>query len=457
MKYKDIKNQIRLIDWDNRVQRPGFLQSKLIVSEAVCQKVYLTRKVYIHDKNNIWINSSALYDQNIYNISVKTLFPNAFKENKKWPINIFNLLQKNSLRSEKLILVLKNTDWSKESTKNKLHYFKLYAQSLRDIQKYYCLAVPLTDYCENQLKNKQNLLQEFAIQYKALDVDRINNSLRKIQEIKNNVSKKELMLAINKHLATYAWIKSNYNISGKYSSHEVLNEIRFPIPCFKPKKFPNTPDKYLIVGLQVGIYLRNRMKELSQQLWFGYERLAKELADDLSIPKNSFLQLSYQEVVDSFKKNRLLVSKSEIKARNKGFITGILNGKQIILTGKLVNELFKYFNSNKHQINKPVTGKTAYPGIVKGKVRIINTVSGLSKLKNDEILVTPMTTPDYIVSMKKARAIVTDEGGLSCHAAIIAREMKKPCIIGTKIATKIFKDGDLVEVNANKGIVKKLN
>ena len=78
------------------------------------------------------------------------------------------------------------------------------------------------------------------------------------------------------------------------------------------------------------------------------------------------------------------------------------------------------------------------------------------KLKKGEILVTSMTTPDYLPSMQKASAFVTDEGGITCHAAIIAREMKKPCIIGTKIATKILKDGDLVEVDADKGVVRKL-
>ena len=56
--------------------------------------------------------------------------------------------------------------------------------------------------------------------------------------------------------------------------------------------------------------------------------------------------------------------------------------------------------------------------------------------------------------MEKASAFVTDEGGMLCHAAIIAREMNKPCIVGTKSATKILKDGDLVEVDANAGIVK---
>ena len=65
-----------------------------------------------------------------------------------------------------------------------------------------------------------------------------------------------------------------------------------------------------------------------------------------------------------------------------------------------------------------------------------------------------MTTPWYLPAMKKAAGFITDEGGLLCHAAIVSREMNKPCIIGTKIATKVLKDGDLVEVDANNGVVK---
>ena len=73
-----------------------------------------------------------------------------------------------------------------------------------------------------------------------------------------------------------------------------------------------------------------------------------------------------------------------------------------------------------------------------------------------EILVAPMTSPDYIFAMKKAKAIVTDTGGLTSHAAIVSRELGVPCLVGTKIATKVLKDGDLVEVDAEKGIIKKL-
>ena len=93
-------------------------------------------------------------------------------------------------------------------------------------------------------------------------------------------------------------------------------------------------------------------------------------------------------------------------------------------------------------------------GKVRGSVKVVNNISEAVKVKPGNILVTYMTSPDFLPAMKKAAAFVTDEGGLTCHAAIIAREMKKPCIIGTKIATRVLKDGDLVEVDADKGVVR---
>ena len=65
-----------------------------------------------------------------------------------------------------------------------------------------------------------------------------------------------------------------------------------------------------------------------------------------------------------------------------------------------------------------------------------------------------MTTPDFVPAMRKAAAIITNEGGITCHAAIVSRELGKPCITGTKIASKVLKDGDMVEVDAEKGIVR---
>ena len=68
-----------------------------------------------------------------------------------------------------------------------------------------------------------------------------------------------------------------------------------------------------------------------------------------------------------------------------------------------------------------------------------------------------MTSPAFVNLLKKTAGFITDEGGITCHAAIIARELKKPCIIGTKVATQVLQDGDLVEVDADKGVVRVIN
>ncbi|MBD3164036.1 hypothetical protein GF323_02465 [Candidatus Woesearchaeota archaeon] len=100
-------------------------------------------------------------------------------------------------------------------------------------------------------------------------------------------------------------------------------------------------------------------------------------------------------------------------------------------------------------------GVIASAGRVTGKAKVcFASREALNKVNKGDILVASMTTPDYLPAMKKAVAVVTDEGGVTCHAAIVSRELKVPCIVGCKIATRTLKDGDLIEVNANHGTVK---
>ncbi|GEM_PF-400416 len=99
-------------------------------------------------------------------------------------------------------------------------------------------------------------------------------------------------------------------------------------------------------------------------------------------------------------------------------------------------------------------GSPAYSGVVQGTVVIVNALN-LSTIDflEGSILVCDNTDVRYLPLMRRAAAIVTDRGGILSHAAIVARELKKPCIIGTKIATQVLKDGDLIEVNADQGVV----
>lgn len=102
-------------------------------------------------------------------------------------------------------------------------------------------------------------------------------------------------------------------------------------------------------------------------------------------------------------------------------------------------------------------GQIAQGGVKRGTVRLLKSSSYDGEFQDGDILVSGMTTPDFIMFMKRAGAIITDEGGITCHAAIVSRELGKPCIIGTKIATKVLKDGDVVEVDAEKGVVSVLS
>jgi phosphoenolpyruvate synthase/pyruvate phosphate dikinase len=111
----------------------------------------------------------------------------------------------------------------------------------------------------------------------------------------------------------------------------------------------------------------------------------------------------------------------------------------------------------KHTEGTDLHGMPAELGKATGTVMICRTKEDLARFQEGMVLVASMTRPEFVSIMRKAAAIVTDEGGITCHAAIVARELKKPCIIGTKVATKVLKDGDVVEVNANHGIVHKIN
>lgn len=167
-------------------------------------------------------------------------------------------------------------------------------------------------------------------------------------------------------------------------------------------------------------------------------------------PSLGFLS-SYLHIYEIF--NGKIPSKNELQKRAKGyfFVSDQLfpGATKAQITKKIGVQLV----DDKAKKVKKIEGNIAQKGFAKGFVRRLMGHKQISLLKEGEILVSPMTIPDFLPAMKKAAAFVTDEGGILCHAAIVAREMRKPCIVGTKFATKVFKDGDFVEVDANKGIV----
>ena len=118
-------------------------------------------------------------------------------------------------------------------------------------------------------------------------------------------------------------------------------------------------------------------------------------------------------------------------------------------------------NTNNEEVNENhdviLKGLPASPGLATGKVRIIEDPKDIKEFKDGEILVTLMTSPDWVPAMKKASAIITNNGGMTCHAAIVSREMQIPCLVGTtsrgNAATNVLKNGQEITVDAKNGVV----
>ena len=263
----------------------------------------------------------------------------------------------------------------------------------------------------------------------------------------------------------------------KKIENKVLEKLKYIRPIYEKEKILNLPQlKKFLKELEAGypwfeaMWLFFQMNDESKVVGLNLKNLAKvrELTDKLcnssdSVIRKSLLKI-YPELGDlsSVLSTSEIVSgkmplKSELARRYKGYFFG----DNKLITGldkkKVAKILTIHFKNEPIIKTRQLNGLTVYRGVVRGFVRRIMGHKQINEMKEGEILVSPMTIPDFLPAIKKAAAIVTDEGGVLCHAAIVSRELKKPCIVGTKFATQILKDGDLVEVDANNGIVRILN
>lgn len=186
----------------------------------------------------------------------------------------------------------------------------------------------------------------------------------------------------------------------------------------------------------------------------------KKIANSIGVKYEDWVYLSISEIETSLERGRSIVSDEEIIERKKANILSIVDGKVEIVSGNKAQLIIDRLNVEEtfglQGDIVELVGKSACPGKTKGVVKICYTAQDSHIVEDGDILVTAMTSPDYVPAMKRASAIVTDEGGLLCHAAIMSRELGKPCIIATKIATKVFKTGESVEIDADNGVIRKI-
>ena len=216
--------------------------------------------------------------------------------------------------------------------------------------------------------------------------------------------------------------------------------------------------KGLVNYLQKYIYLRTFRKNSICQSHYYHLPLLNEFAKRLDLTASEIRLLSYEEMILAMeKKIKLGDIKKLVRERNNAWAICMWQGKVKVIAGfKNIIEAAERLNITaiSSSMQRTVVGSVASGGTVSGRVKVVRKLLEMNKVNVGDVLVTRMTTPDYVVAMRKAVAIVTDEGGITCHAAIVSREFGIPCIVGTKNATQILNDNDWVEVDAEKGVVR---
>ncbi len=181
--------------------------------------------------------------------------------------------------------------------------------------------------------------------------------------------------------------------------------------------------------------------------------IAKEIASGTDLRPELILAMTKDQFMTYLQEGKLPES-AMLEKQYQNSALYMSGGKEQFFSGKEVSDIEA--SLLKTNTGTTLTGQIAYKGKVKGIVRIVLDPSLVQEFNEGDILVTGMTRPDYIQIVKKSAGFITDAGGILSHAAISARELQKPCIIGTQVATKILKDGDLVELDANQGIVRRI-
>lgn len=235
----------------------------------------------------------------------------------------------------------------------------------------------------------------------------------------------------------------NYSKDLKEKKKKILEELKLDKKT--EELFAAVSDAGYLIDLKKAKF---SISHYHMKKWF------KETASRLKISERQLNFMTPEDLENAILKNS--VNTKQLDERYDYCVLLMDSGKATIYYKDQAKSYFKQFQIRIDEGKTELQGLCAQPGFAKGVAKIIKGTKDINKLQQGEILVASMTGPDFVIAMRKAAAIVTDTGGITCHAAIVSRELGVPCIVGTKIATKVFKDGDILEINGSNGIVRKV-
>ncbi|MBI4053873.1 MAG: hypothetical protein HY397_00925 [Candidatus Doudnabacteria bacterium] len=229
--------------------------------------------------------------------------------------------------------------------------------------------------------------------------------------------------------------------------HSVERELQMPSKI-----------RYLAATVRILAKIRMDVRLARTESDFLGRSLRMEIAKRLRMSSYELEFLTTNELTAALRGKK--VDRQQLEKRKNFYVWEIKDGKESIHTGKVARSVLTVLLDQEKNIqaSNEIAGLAASPGKVRGIVKIISPLSkkqykDCEEMKQGQILVTGQTRPHLMVAVRKAAAIVTDEGGMSSHSALVSREFGIPCVVGTHNATKLLHDGDLVEVDAFAGKV----
>ncbi len=212
----------------------------------------------------------------------------------------------------------------------------------------------------------------------------------------------------------------------------------------------------LIRLAQALVFIKDYRKDALYHGMYSYEPFFREVGRRLGLSLDQVRAFNYWEVGPALLKGAF--DPNELNQRLKFCVAWVDKKNYIVYTGEKAREILSKISFEKLKTRgiEELIGMCACPGVVKGIVKIVNIPEDMEKMETGNVLVAHNTNPNLVPAMKMAAAIISEAGGLTCHSAIVAREFQIPCVVGVPGADKILRDGDLVKVDATKGIIKKL-
>ncbi len=305
--------------------------------------------------------------------------------------------------------------------------------------------------------------------------DRLTESEQEYDDLLRLALEKKGAESIKKHVKKYYWLSIRYFLGEPWDESVIRHRLEGVSPsqasailnkrlrarADREKTVESVThafskeDKQLVSLIRKIVYLRTQRGDFVHQSAGAARPLLLKLAELLEVSYDGLLNLYAEEIAEALRGK--FDHNLHIRNRRQAFLIYHFDKvKSQVLEGSEVEAFCNthtFLRGGAENV-KSFVGKTGYRGKCSGPVKIVRTSEDVKKVNRGDIMVSAMTTSNFMPAMEKAAAFITDEGGITCHAAIIAREMHKPCVIGTKVGTKVLKDGDIVEVDADKGIIK---